>query len=604
MSAKSNPSTKPSDHKLVPFNEKRDPELNSESQTAENDAKVPKLRLTVALLQNFYNWTKKTTYVAPSATATTPKWWSRQALLHAIVVDPSNSFQYGWIAITSIAILYNMIFILGRATFWQLQNAIPTIWLYLDGITDIIYYLDSVIHAHEAYLEDGLMVKEIRKLHHNYFHSRNFTMDVLSLIPLNLDLPFSSNPVTCASSDVPCYVILRINRLLKLHRFNEFLTKMETRTAYPNLLQIANVVLYILLIIHWNSCFYFWLSNHIGFGTDEWVFPNVTQGGKAARLGYQYSYCVYWSTLILTRISEVTLPDFRSDIEHIFVVVELFGGVIIFAIIVGNVGSVVINMTETKTEFQNTMDSIKEYLKFQKVSKDLEKRVITWFDYLMSRKQMFNEDKVLTTLPQKLRMEIAMSLHLGTLKRIEMFQDCDPGLLTELVLKLRLQVFSPGDYICLKGDVGKEMYIVRRGAVSVVADDGKTIYVTLKSGSVFGEISLLNIVGSKTGNRRTANVRSVGYSDLFILSKDDLWATLREYPEAQTALTNRGKAMLIKSGLLQESDSKMDKELGTQEERVESLELMIKTLDIRLNRLSNQYSRTQQKCKTRLENVG
>lgn len=134
------------------------------------------------------------------------------------------------------------------------------------------------------------MVKEIRKLHHNYFHSRNFTMDVLSLIPLNLDLPFSSNPVTCASSDVPCYVILRINRLLKLHRFNEFLTKMETRTAYPNLLQIANVVLYILLIIHWNSCFYFWLSNHIGFGTDEWVFPNVTQGGKAARLGYQYSY--------------------------------------------------------------------------------------------------------------------------------------------------------------------------------------------------------------------------------------------------------------------------------------------------------------------------
>lgn len=103
---------------------------------------------------------------------------------------------------------------------------------------------------------------------------------------------------------------------------------------------------------------------------------------------------MYWSTLILTRISEVTLPDFRSDIEHIFVVVELFGGVIIFAIIVGNVGSVVINMTETKTEFQNTMDSIKEYLKFQKVSKDLEKRVITWFDYLMSRKQMFNEDKV------------------------------------------------------------------------------------------------------------------------------------------------------------------------------------------------------------------
>ena len=52
-------------------------------------------------------------------------------------------------------------------------------------------------------------------------------------------------------------------------------------------------------------------------------------------------------------------------------------------------------------------------------------------------------------------------------------------------------------------------------------------------GAVFGEVSILNIPGNKTGNRRTANVRSVGYSDLFSLSKDDLWDTLAEYPEAK-----------------------------------------------------------------------
>ena len=31
------------------------------------------------------------------------------------------------------------------------------------------------------------------------------------------------------------------------------------------------------------------------------------------------------------------------------------------------------------------------------------------------------------------------------------------------------------------------------------------------------QVSILNIPGNKTGNRRTANVRSVGYSDLFSL---------------------------------------------------------------------------------------
>lgn len=113
-------------------------------------------------------------------------------------------------------------------------------------------------------------------------------------------------------------------------------------------------------------------------------------------------------------------------------------------------------------------------------------------------------------------------------------------------------MFSPGDYICRKGDVGKEMYIVKRGKLSVVADDGHTVFVTLGAGSVFGEVSILNIAGNKTGNRRTANVRSVGYSDLFCLSKNDLLDALQEYPEGRKTLLECGKQLLLKDGLLDE----------------------------------------------------
>ena len=59
------------------------------------------------------------------------------------------------------------------------------------------------------------------------------------------------------------------------------------------------------------------------------------------------------------------------------------------------------------------------------------------------------------------------------------------------MLKLKLQVFSPGDYVCRKGDVGKEMYIIKRGKLDVVADDGETVFVTLGDGAVFGEVGLL-----------------------------------------------------------------------------------------------------------------
>ena len=114
---------------------------------------------------------------------------------------------------------------------------------------------------------------------------------------------------------------------------------------------------------------------------------------------------------------------------------------------------------------------------------------------------------------------------------MKIFQDCEKGLLVDLVLKLKLQVFSPGDYVCRKGDVGKEMYIIKKGKLDVVAPDGVKVFVTLGEGVVFGELSIMNIPGSKMGNRRSANIRSVGYTDLFSLSKDDLWETLAEYPE-------------------------------------------------------------------------
>lgn len=78
------------------------------------------------------------------------------------------------------------------------------------------------------------------------------------------------------------------------------------------------------------------------------------------------------------------------------------------------------------------------------------------------------------------------------------------------------------------------MYIVSRGRLQVVADGGKTVLATLRPGSYFGEISILNM--GNEGNRRTASVRSVGYSDLFVLSKKDLWDVLKDYPAARVRL--------------------------------------------------------------------
>lgn len=94
---------------------------------------------------------------------------------------------------------------------------------------------------------------------------------------------------------------------------------------------------------------------------------------------------------------------------------------------------------------------------------------------------------------------------------------------------------KPPEFGCSSaGEVGKEMYIVNRGRLQVVTDNGKTVLATLRAGSYFGEISILNM--GTAGNRRTASVRSVGYSDLFCLYKQDMWDVLKDYPAARVRL--------------------------------------------------------------------
>ena len=102
--------------------------------------------------------------------------------------------------------------------------------------------------------------------------------------------------------------------------------------------------------------------------------------------------------------------------------------------------------------------------------------------------------------------------------------------------------------------------------------------------------SIMNIPGSKMGNRRSANIRSVGYSDLFSLSKDDLWETLAEYPEARNALLEKGKEILMKDNMIDEEKAKAEAASHeTLAETVTRLESELETVTMAMGELMSKY---------------
>ena len=59
---------------------------------------------------------------------------------------------------------------------------------------------------------------------------------------------------------------------MKRERLIRFMEHTETRTSFPNAFRVGSVVWYIAVIIHWNACFYFLISEAIGLGSDTWVY--------------------------------------------------------------------------------------------------------------------------------------------------------------------------------------------------------------------------------------------------------------------------------------------------------------------------------------------
>ena len=382
-------------------------------------------------------------------------------------------------------------------------------------------------------MEQGTLVKDSKKLRRNYISKLAFKIDCLSIVPL--DLFYFAWGLD--------KVILRLPRLLRLHRLLELRSTTETHSRFPNFLRLCFLVAMVLLIFHWNACFYFLLSKWIGFGSDTWVYPKLTSPGFDS-LTRQYLFSLYWSSRMLTT-GETENPP-QTNLELFFVTTDLTVGFLVFAAIVGQFGSMITHMLLVRREFLGQAEAVKQYMVFHGVGDDLQKRVVAWFDYMWeTKKSSLDRDSVLCKLPKTLKTEIAVQVHLATLKQVKVFADVEPGLLKEIVLKLRSQVYSPGDYICKKGEPGREMYLVRSGRLQVIQEDTEAVIATLYEGSYFGEISILNL--SDTGNRRTANVRSEGYSELLCLSKEDLLEALTEYPEARKLLEARGRRLLRRS---------------------------------------------------------
>ncbi|KAE9417543.1 hypothetical protein Angca_005203, partial [Angiostrongylus cantonensis] len=498
-------------------------------------------------------------------------------------IDETSLTFYLWTSLICLGCLYNLIMIV-IMVFEEIHRNFYHLWISFNIAFDIIFLLDLFVLTRRQFNEDGIHVTSVKQMFINRIRSKYCLIDIICILPTDLLLYLK-----------PDLSLSRMNRLLKCYRLAQFNTLTEIRTKFPNLYRITKLIFTCFVIFHWNGCIYFFISVLYGFSTasrDDWIFSfgkisdpilvgceingnssttknecsahvlpslcffdhcnNVTAEVDKAMFYWenrshkmvfskfvkQYALSFYWSALTLVTLGEQPSPN--DSFQNSFEICDTLLGLVLFAVIVGDVGNMVTTMNMKRSNFEEILDGCKSYMVYRKVHRYLQEKTVDYFVYSWTHGGGQIDEDVTEFLPPRLYGQLAVHIHMESLRRVKLFEDCELNLLYELILKLELRVYSPMDDICRKGDVGTEMYIVKEGAVEVVNDNGTEVFVRLGAGTVFGELSILNIPGNKNGNRRTANVRSVGYSDLYVLSKDDLWKALREYPESKKSLMEKG----------------------------------------------------------------
>ena len=366
--------------------------------------------------------------------------------------------------------------------------------------------MDSVSDGaiHPPTKTKAIIVLNRRLIALHYTSSYAFYIDMLSASPIiisMLALIDGRSGYKYAAVKLLKYVrVFKIEQMISVTRkLPRYMFQQHARQSsrYISLLKLGILLLGIAITMHVLACVW-----HLITPQNHWELRYNRHNQSADFLPVPY-YQIHRRSLYLMSYYESILILMGEQIvmshitEYVFAIISTVLFSFLLAIIFGEVAMFIANFNELPFAYSRKMAELQETMSNKRLPRVLQSRVYAFYDFLWNEHKTLNGKleivQFLPELTSNLATEVRLFWCTEMLLNVPLFKVFPALVVQRLVIAVDIIFFMPDDYILVAGEIGHEMFFLKKGKVDVFRVDETEIEISdefSKPSSIHGEVTV------------------------------------------------------------------------------------------------------------------
>jgi len=430
-----------------------------------------------------------------------------------MLISHQSRFRLTW-GFTLIAATLVFVIVLSYRMLWHVRSTDTLYWILIGcmGFDVVFEFTKKIKH--------GLRIIDSWRGIASHYLKRWFFLDFVAALPLEFLLPESTEESWALWT-------LRALPLLKAFKVAGVLADLQAELHLnPAIMRLTTFAYWFMQAIHLFAIGWCWVGGSPGSietsaSTSRWVVRDgaiheIKTEAQTRVFTHREIYlrALYWT---VTTVGTVGYGDYtpskESNSQIAYAILIEIVGVSMYGYIVGNVSGLIANLDAAKAAFNKRTGEVRDFMRLKQLPAHMQTKVQDYYGYLWATRRNVDDRAILDDLPHNLAVDVLIHLNQRILQKVEFFRDAHESFTREIVKRLQMEVFLPGDYMMREGDIGDCMYFLSTGTAEVLVGDKRV--ATLGAGSPFGEMALID------GERRSASIVALEYCDAYRLPKHD-----------------------------------------------------------------------------------